>query len=137
MIPRTFLIAIFGLCTLGWMSLSSPAVGQEIQTLTVSQAGIGTAMENRTPQGVAETFSSDVERLYAFSKITGISEDTIVRHLWFYGDRMMAEIRLSVKPPAWRTYSSKQILPSWTGAWRIEITDEDGKVLKTLPFTVE
>jgi hypothetical protein len=125
-----------GIVALLALSAQGNASAEEDGGLGVSQAVIATAVEDRVPQGGSETFSSDVGRLYAFSRITGIAEETIVRHQWFYGDRMMTEIRLPVKPPAWRTYSSKTILPSWTGQWEVKILDKEGRVLTTLPFTV-
>jgi Protein of unknown function (DUF2914) len=105
--------------------------------LEVTEAAVATGIESLTPQGAAETFPSSVGMLVAYCRITGAAGEAAVKHLWFYGDRLMSEIRLPVKSPNWRTYSSKTILPGWTGAWRVDITDEDGKVLKTLSFTIE
>jgi hypothetical protein len=36
----------------------------------------------------------------------------------------------------WRTRSSKRILSSWTGSWRVDIVGEDDVVLKSLDFTI-
>jgi hypothetical protein len=117
-----------------------PAISQEASSapaLTVAEAAVATGIESRSPSGSAESFPPDVGRLYAFSRVTGAEGEAAVKHLWFYGDRLMSEVRLPVRSSNWRTYSSKTILPGWTGAWRVDITDEDGKVLKTLSFTIQ
>ena len=110
---------------------------EKSETVKVSQAAIAAGVKALAPQGVSDRFPSTIGKLYAFSKITGIPKDTFVKHQWYYGDKLMTEIRLSVKPASWRTYSSKTILPEWTGQWHVKILDEDSKVLKTLPFTIE
>jgi hypothetical protein len=116
------------------------AFSQEAPTvpaLAVAEAAVATGIESRSPSGSAETFPPDVGKLYAYSRVTGAEGETAVKHLWFYGDRLMSEVRLPVRSSNWRTYSSKTILPGWTGAWRVDFTDEDGKVLKTLSFTIQ
>ncbi len=124
---------------LSFLFLSSLAIAQdpESQTLEIPEAAIATAIESRVPQGISDTFQSDVGKLYAFTRIAGAKDETTVKHMWFYNDKLMTEIRLPVKSTSWRTYSSKTILSSWTGQWKVEIVDEDGRVLKSLPFTIE
>jgi len=46
------------------------------------------------------------------------------------------EITLPVKSTHWRTYSTKTILPSANGNWKVDVTSEDGTILKTLDFTI-
>ena len=48
-----------------------------------------------------------------------------------------AKVRLSVRSNSWRTWSSKQIAPRWTGPWTVEVQDELGNVLQTVSFIIE
>jgi len=48
----------------------------------------------------------------------------------------MARIELPVRSINWRTWSSKRIPADWSGSWRVEIQDQYGEVLTTLPFAV-
>ena len=105
--------------------------------LSVSDAAVGTGVENLTPQGVAETFDASVGMVYAFTRIMGAEGEVTVKHLWFHQDNLMAEVELPVRSPSWRTYSSKNILPSMTGEWRVDVTVEDGTVIKSLPFSIQ
>ena len=125
------LLPFMGFTPLGW------AQDQEDAKLQITEAAVATAILDRSPQGTSENFSSDVGRLFAYTRVLGSEGDTVIKHLWFYGDQLLAEIRLSVKSPNWRTYSSKKILPQWTGPWRVDITDEKGLVLKKLNFTID
>ncbi|RMG68308.1 MAG: DUF2914 domain-containing protein [Nitrospirae bacterium] len=107
------------------------------KALEVKEAYIAKAVVELKPVEPSEQFSSDIGRVYCFSRITGAKTNTTVRHLWFYKDRFMAEVELPVKSPDWRTYSSKRILPSWKGPWRVDITDREGLLLKSLHFEIE
>jgi hypothetical protein len=115
-----------------------PSASSETEsTLTVSESAVATAVENLAPQGMAENFDADVGKLYAFTRITGANDETYVKHLWFREDTLVAEVELPVRSMSWRTYSSKIVTPDMTGQWRVDITSEDGTLLKSLTFTIE
>jgi hypothetical protein len=109
----------------------------EKQELTVEDAAVATGVEDLAPVGAAVSFTSDVGKLYAFSRIVGAQGEAYVKHLWYYGDDLMAEIRLRVNSSNWRTYSSKNILPEWAGEWKLVIATEDGEEIHSVPFTIE
>jgi hypothetical protein len=52
------------------------------------------------------------------------------------GEVESARVRLPVRSPAWRTWSTRQISPEWTGEWSVRIEDAEGRVLDTLRFTI-
>lgn len=106
-------------------------------SLSVQEMLVVTEVETLKPIGVAESFPATVGKLFCFTKITGARTGTLVRHLWFYGDRLMSEVSLPVKRINWRTYSSQTIRPKWTGSWRVDVTSEDGTLLKSVGFTIE
>jgi len=105
--------------------------------LTVSEAAIATGMEGLTPQGAADSFESSVGKLYAFTKIAGADEETLVKHHWFHEDQLMAEVELPVRSASWRTYSSKTIAPAMAGQWKVDVLGQDGTLLKSIPFTIK
>ncbi len=105
--------------------------------IEVKEAYIAKGVVELKPIAPSDRFSSDIGRVYCFSRITGAKGVTKIKHLWFYKDRFMAQVELPVKSPDWRTYSSKRILPSWKGPWRVDITDSDGLLLKSLHFEIE
>ena len=106
-------------------------------SLSVQEMVVATDIERFKPIGVAERFPSTVGKLFCFTKIMGAKGETSVRHLWFYGDRLMSEVLLPVQRISWRTFSSRTIRPEWTGSWRVDITAEDGTLLKSVSFTIQ
>ena len=121
------------------LALNSNLLAQEgsNEETRVSEAAVATGVENLVPIGISETFPATVGTLYAFTKIQGSEGETQVLHRWIHGGKVRAEIPLSVRSKNWRTFSSKVILPEWTGDWKIEILTEDGTLLFSLPFMVE
>jgi len=109
--------------------------------LTLGDAAITRGIRARAPLDRIEIYRVNPEgasgRLYCFSQIDGATADTKVAHVWFYGTREMARVELPVRSSRWRTYSSKKILPQWTGDWRVQIVAADGRLLGELAFRVE
>lgn len=91
---------------------------------------------DRMPVGTAENFAPDVEKVFLWCQVEGAPAPTTVRHVWYYGSEEMTSVELSVDASPWRTWSSKTILPSWTGKWEVKILDATGSELASVPFTI-
>lgn len=109
---------------------------QDAPALVVDEQIICTAIEERAPAGTDSSFASDVGKLFCFTKITSAEDTTLVSHVWYLGDEEKAKIELSVKGKTWRTWSSKNIDPSWVGNWKVEVVAANGDVLSTKSFVV-
>ena len=105
-------------------------------SLQVTDVAIGTGVHSRVPTGISSYFDSSVGKLYAFTRITGAEGDTRVYHKWYHGDVLVADVPLTVRSGDWRTWSTKNVQPDWTGDWRLVIVSEDGSVLGTVKFAV-
>lgn len=103
--------------------------------LSVEAAAIATGVEDHAPVGVSDSFPYTIEKLYCYSKIVGAEADDYVEHRWYYGDTLMATVPLKLGGSNWRTYSSKRIIRTWQGEWRVEIVHA-GEAIKTLKFTI-
>jgi hypothetical protein len=108
----------------------------EATAAAVADAKLGTGVVDREPQGIAESFTSDVGKVYCWTKVTG-AEGTEITHAWFKGDEKMGEVKLAVKYPSTRTWSAKTIPADGKGDWRVDVVAADGTVLKSLSFKVE
>lgn len=108
-----------------------------VPRITLGKAVMAQSMERLSPRETARTFSPSVGKLYAYTQVLGAREETKIIHLWFYGDRVLAEVKLPVRSVNWRTFSSKKIAPGMRGNWRVDITTADGTLLKSLPFTIQ
>ncbi len=103
---------------------------------SVSRHAFAVDIVGREPVSPATSFSRDVETIYFFTQLHDIGDPTEVRHLWSYGGQVLAEVSLHVEGIAWRTWSSKKIMPGQLGEWTVEVEDVDGNILFTSSFLV-
>ncbi len=94
------------------------------------------SVEEREPVSVKTEFTSDVGKVYCWTNIYGAVKPTQIKHVWYYGDKKLAEVPLSIKYPRMRTWSCKSIIPEWVGDWYVEIIGPEGDVLKRVEFIV-
>jgi hypothetical protein len=78
-----------------------------------------------------------VDKLYCFTEIVTDNYPTKVVHIWLYDNNIIAEVPLEVNSGKWRTYSSKRILPNWEGNWKVEVYDDEGKLIGSTTFTIK
>lgn len=110
---------------------------QKAVELQVVRDTVAAGISDREPIDAGEVFSPGLERIYYFTEVQSQSPSTEITHVWYFGDREMARITLPVEGSRWRTWSSKQILPSWTGKWTVEAVSADGTVIASQDFSVE
>ena len=72
-----------------------------------------------------------------FTRIDGAQEETEITHNWYYKGVLKASVVLPVRAGAWRTWSSKTLLPEWTGEWMVEILSQDGSPLDSIIFILK
>ena len=105
-------------------------------SLQVQDVAIGTGVQERVPMGISSYFDSSVGKLYAFTRVVGAEGDTRVYHKWYHGNDLVADVPLMVRSGDWRTWSTKNVQPHWTGDWRLVVVSEDGSILETIKFAV-
>jgi hypothetical protein len=134
---RLVSLVVVAVAMASW-GLVTPATGQDkATTLEIAQAVIGTGVDNLEPKGVAETFPASTEKVYCFIEAKNIPKDTEVTFVWSLGDKEMLKFSTSLKAGSrWRTFANKN-LQGRKGAWKVEIKDSEGKVLKEIKFKVE
>ncbi|MDY6820754.1 MAG: DUF2914 domain-containing protein [Deferribacterota bacterium] len=88
------------------------------------------------PINVGRVFSKDVGGLVCFTEVKTDEYPTSITHLWIYNNNIMAEVPLSVNGKTWKTYSTKNIYPKWTGKWRVEIFDNNGELIDSITFRI-
>jgi len=107
-------------------------------SFSVYSAGINrsvftTAIIDKEPASKLKNISSDITRIYYFTEITGLNGHTI-SHRWEYNGQVMAEVNFKVNGERWRTWSSKNMLSSWIGKWRVSVLDEGGNIIEQNEF---
>ena len=105
-------------------------------SLEVEDVSIGTGVYDRVPTGVSSYFDSSVGTLYAFTRVIGAEGDTRVYHKWYHEGVLVADVTLTVRSGNWRTWSTKNVQPEWTGDWRLVVVSENGSILETVKFAL-
>ncbi len=121
----------------GGLSEVSHTTAGDAWGLRAENVVIGRAVEARDPVGVGTVFDGDVGQLVCHSLILGAEGETTIHHVWYWNAEKMADVPLTIRSPRFRTYSSKKILPHWTGPWRVEVVSSDGELLEMTEFVVQ
>ena len=102
-------------------------------TGTVKVAAFTLNVENRVPLDDLSTVSNAENKVLFFTDLRGF-KDQIIRHVWYYKDKEMANVEYSVRGPRWRVWSSKTLLPQWLGQWQVKVIDPNGFVVHEQGF---
>ncbi len=104
----------------------------------VARAQVTTAVVGREPVDslgpVLAGNGEDIQTYYFFTELRSLAGQR-VRHRWIAGDRIQAEIPFDVGEAwRWRVFSSKRLLASMAGPWRVQVVTEDGAVIHDYAF---
>ncbi|MBR9984389.1 MAG: DUF2914 domain-containing protein [Desulfosarcina sp.] len=104
--------------------------------LTLVRAVMCEAIQEYAPAHPAVVFSIDLGRLSCFTEFDPVPEKTFIHHKWYQNDSLVTEKRLTINPPRWSSFTSVQLRESDKGPWRVEVTDENDKLMRTLRFSI-
>ncbi len=97
---------------------------------------LGSGVTDRMPTGMADSFGADVGKVFTWCKVTGATDTTFVRHVYYFNGDEMGSVDLPVRSSSWRTWSSKNIMPGWVGDWEVKIFDANGNLLESKTFKI-
>ncbi|MCD6586235.1 MAG: DUF2914 domain-containing protein [Desulfobacteraceae bacterium] len=124
------LIVILMLC----LPLISSAL--EASPVTVNEMVFCMGIDHRKPVGIETHFPDSIERVFCYTKLSIIEDNTSISHVWYYNDTQMAIVDLAVNARSWRTWSSKRIVKEWTGTWRVDVISSTGIIICSDEFVV-
>lgn len=126
---------IFPIVALLLVSLASFAAAA---SLSVTELAVTTKVSKGKPIDAVHRISNrSVRALYGFTRTQSDSAvETSVKHVWLRDGRQVKETTLPVKGRRWRLYSTLQVDPSSVGAWRLEVRDAAGQLLKAVDFQI-
>lgn len=99
----------------------------------VARAVFTTGIQNREPVDAVTTLSTDHDRVYFFTDLRGLGGQNVT-HRWLYQGKTMGEVSFTVGAARWRAWSSKALLPQWSGEWQVEVVDGAGNTLDQASF---
>jgi len=100
----------------------------------VSRAMFTIGIDNREPVIMVDSIdSSSYTSISFFTELTELTSHNVT-HQWTFNDQVMFEKTFEVKGPRWRVWTSKTLIPSWTGSWTVNVLDDDRSVLASKSF---
>jgi hypothetical protein len=94
-------------------------------------------VEDGRPLNEGVIFSSSIGKISCYTEFDHLTEKRTIYHCWYFKDNLSAKkMPLVLNPPHWSTYSQIQLRETDQGPWRVEIIDQDGKILQTLRFSI-
>jgi hypothetical protein len=101
----------------------------------VVRALLTTGIENREPVDEIVSINKNQQRIYFFTELADL-KGKMIKHRWDFNGKTMGEVDFNVGSNKWRCYSSKNLLPEWTGIWTVSVIDENNNVLAETYFEV-
>lgn len=101
----------------------------------VARFMVTTGIDNREPVDDIDSLPAAEQSVYFFTELHGMKGQTVT-HRWEHDGEVKAEVNFNVGGPRWRVWSSKKLIPEWTGEWQISVVDANGNVLAKDSFTV-
>jgi len=100
----------------------------------VSRAVFATGIEDREPVNtIVQIDSSDLRTIFFFTELQDMAGQTIT-HQWLHQDEVMFEKTFDVRADRWRVWTSKTLIPAWSGIWIVNVLDNEGTVLSSKTF---
>ena len=104
---------------------------------SVVRSAFTTEIAEREPTQNLQNLTNENGKVMFFTELRDMSGQTAI-HRWQYEGKVVAEIEFNVKGPRWRVWSSKSLVPQWTGDWKVSVINGAGEVIseKNLSYDV-
>jgi len=122
------------MCILALLPASS--IGQAESKMGIARIVLCEGIEDREPVNESVDFPLDAGTIFCFTEIQDIGSPKTIMHRWYQGDKLMANVSLTVEGNRFRTWSSKKIAPQAVGEWRVEVANEAEEILGEITFRV-
>ena len=100
----------------------------------VSRAQFTTSIDDREPVSMIDSLDSSVGNSISFFTEISDMAGQIVTHQWTHQDKIMFEKTFQVKADRWRIWTSKTLIPDWTGTWTVNVLDNERVLLASKNF---
>ena len=101
--------------------------------LSITEYGVGTAVENRQLVGQSDRFTEGT-RVWFWTRVQGGTRGDRIDHVWLREGVEATQISLEIGGSSWRTYSTQTLYAGVAGNWAVEARDDAGRVLARSDF---
>ena len=114
--------------------LSATFMTANVYAGEVSRAMFTTSIQDREPVMDVDSVSSNTfKSISVFTELNDFQGHNIT-HQWIFDDEVMFEKSFEVSGERWRVWTSKTLLPGWTGTWTVRVLDDDRTELVSKTF---
>jgi hypothetical protein len=110
----------------------APAAGK----MKLVRAVMCESIQEYEPVFPAVVFSIERGRVSCFTEFDRVPEKTYIHHKWYRQDSLVTVKRLTINPPRWSSFTSVQLRDADKGPWRVEISDDNDNLIRTLRFSI-
>ena len=114
------------------LAQEKPAAGP----LALARAVMCESIQEYAPVNPAVVFSIDRGRISCFTEFDPVPAKTVIHHKWYRRDSLVTSKKLTINPPRWSSFTSVHLRDTDKGPWRVEVTDADDKLMRTLRFSI-
>ncbi|MCP4983372.1 MAG: DUF2914 domain-containing protein [Gammaproteobacteria bacterium] len=100
----------------------------------VSRAMFTIGVDDREPVIMVDSIDHNSYTSISFFTELSDLDGHNVTHQWNFNDQVMFEKTFEVKGDRWRVWTSKTLIPSWTGSWTVNVLDDDRMLLSSKSF---
>jgi hypothetical protein len=118
--------------------VENPDLQNVLDILKIKDIKICKSIYKRTPVGADVIFTNNVDSLYCYTRIQNTGAKKEVKHVWYYEDQIMTQVRYNVKKSnIYRSWTKKTILSTQVGRWRVDVQDPDGTIIGSKKFEIK
>lgn len=114
----------------------APSPSSSDEKLTLVQATMCASLKEGSPFNPGAVFPVNQGKVLCFSSFDPVPQKTFIFHSWFHRDVLITRQKLTLNPPRWSSYSTIQLREADKGPWRVEITDQEARMLEILRFSI-
>ncbi len=103
---------------------------------TLVRAVMSESIDKFVPVNPSIVFSIELGRISCFTEFDPVPEKSIIYHKWYRKDNLISVKKLTVTPPRWSSFSSMQFRDADKGPWRVDVTDDNDKLMRSLRFSI-
>ena len=114
----------------------APPSSKTPERLALVDAAMCENIDSQQPVNRAVVFSVTLGEVICYTAFDPVPKKTAIFHEWYHKDALTSKKKLKLSPPRWSSISRIQLREADKGPWRVEIVDDEGKILRTLRFSI-
>ncbi len=92
------------------------------------------AVKDREPVDNIKQLDTHSDKVIYYTELRDMAGQTAT-HRWEYNGKVMAEVKFKVGGSRWRVWSSKKLVPGWTGEWKVSVLNGANEVISEAVLT--